>query len=251
MLGIAALLAPGLAGVPGSHPEVWMVVGALAGAMLAWLAWTRVVAYAAIAVALCVALVTLTPLIDSPVRSWIRRDPLPTSPLDAVVVLSSSVNRDGALDVSGVERLLSGLDLFRRTHARILITTRVVYRTRSRTITSDADQRRLIALAADTSVWRIAAPVHTTHDEALRTAELLVPATTRTIAVVTSPLHTRRACATFEGAGFRVVCAPSEERRYAANSLSSPMDRLRAFFDLLYERLGMIEYRARGWVRTK
>jgi uncharacterized SAM-binding protein YcdF (DUF218 family) len=228
-----------------------MVAGALVGALVAWLAWTRIVAYVAIAVASCVALVTLTPVIDGPVRSWIRRDPLPTAPLDAVAVLSASVNRDGALDVSGVERLLSGLDVFRRTHARLLITTRIVHRTRSRTITSDADQRRLIALATDTSVWRIVAPVHTTHDEALRTAELLAPASARTIAVVTSPLHTRRACATFEGVGFRVVCVPSEERRYAAYSLSGPMDRLRAFFDLLYERLGMIEYRTRGWVRTK
>jgi uncharacterized SAM-binding protein YcdF (DUF218 family) len=185
------------------------------------------------------------------VRSWIRRDPLPTASPDAVVVLSASVNRDGALDVSGAERLLSGLDVFRRTHARVLITTRVEHRARSRTITSDTDQRRVIALAADTSVWRIVAPVHTTHDEALRSAELLAPASARPIVVVTSPLHTRRACATFEAVGFRVACVPSEERRYAAYALSGPVDRLRAFFDLLYERLGMIEYRARGWVRTK
>jgi uncharacterized SAM-binding protein YcdF (DUF218 family) len=141
--------------------------------------------------------------------------------------------------------------VFQRSHARLLVTTRVEYRARTAKITSDADQRRLVALATDTTAWRIVAPVSTTHDEAMRTAELLAPANTRTIAVVTSPLHTRRACATFEGVGFSVVCVPSDERRYAAYTLPGPADRFDAFFDLLYERLGMIEYRARGWVRTK
>jgi Uncharacterized conserved protein len=191
---------------------------------------------------------TLTPIIDRPVATWIRRDSLPAAPLDAVVVLSSSVNRDGVLDVSGTERLLSGLAVWRRNHARLLITTRVSDRGSGHVVTSDADQRALIALGGDTLSWRIAAPAHTTHDEALRTAEMLAPARSRSIAVVTSPLHTRRACATFEALGFRVVCIPSGERRYAVYSLSGPRERLDAFFDWLYEQLGMVKYRTNGWI---
>lgn len=248
-LAATAVLLVDLPGIPGVHPMAYLVAGVIIGALVGEFQWTRVVAYFALSAALVTAALMLTPIVDAPVRSWIRRDSLPTMPLDAVVVLSSSVNRDGALDVSGVERLLSGLAVSRRNGARLLITTRVEDRRSDRVITSDADQRALIQLGGDTSAWRIAAPAHTTHDEAMRTAEILAPASSRTIAVVTSPLHTRRACATFEALGFHVVCVPSDERAYAMYSLPGPVDRVRAFFDWLYEQLAVIKYRSRGWIR--
>jgi uncharacterized SAM-binding protein YcdF (DUF218 family) len=167
-------------------------------------------------------------------------------PLDAVVVLSSSVNSDGVLDDAGTERLISGLELAKRTRPRLLVTTRVVDR---RPIDSDADQRALIRLGGDTAAWRVVAPAHTTHDEALRTAELMAPAASHTIAVVTSPMHSRRACATFEAVGFHVICAPSESRRFAIYSLGGPVARVRALSEYLYERLAVVEYRARGWLK--
>jgi len=237
-----------LPGIPGSHSTVYAVAGVVIGALVGQFQWTRAVAYLTLATTIMVAVLTLTPVVDGPVGSWIRRDSLPTTPLDAIVVLSSSVNRDGVLDVSGTERLLSGLAIWRRNHARLLITTRVEDRQGNRVITSDADQRALIQLGGDTSAWRIAAPAHTTHDEAMRTAEILAPATARTIAVVTSPLHTRRACATFETLGFHVVCVPSDERGYAVYSLPGSADRVRGFFDWLYEQLAMIKYKGRGWI---
>ena len=94
----------------------------------------------------------------------------------------------------------------------------------------------------------VVAPVHSTRDEALRTAALARRAGWRTVAVVTSPLHTRRACATFERVGLAVVCVPSEERSFALRHLRSPGDRLEAFGYWLYETLGWLEYRRRGWV---
>jgi uncharacterized SAM-binding protein YcdF (DUF218 family) len=248
LLVATALIIAGIPGIPGKHPGAYLVVGIMIGAVVGQFEWTRLVAYASLATAVALAAVTMTPIIDGPVSSWIRHDTLPPSPLDAVVVLSSSVNRDGVLDVSGTERLLSGLAVWRRNHARLLITTRVEDGGGGRIVTSDADQRALIELGGDISSWRIASPAHTTHDEALRTAELLAPASSRSIAVVTSPLHTRRACATFEALGFHVACIPSDERRYAVYALSGSGERFDAFFDWLYEQLGMIKYRMRGWV---
>ena len=248
LLAATALVVAEIPGIPGGHVRVYLAAGVVLGALVGWFGLFRLAAYSALAVAIVVALLTLTPIIDQPVATWIRHDSLPAAPLDAVVVLSSSVNRDGVLDVSGTERLLSGLAVWRHNHARLLITTRVSDRSGSRVTTSDADQRALIALGGDTLSWRIAAPAHTTHDEALRAAEMLAPAQSRTIAVVTSPLHTRRACATFEALGFHVVCIPSDERRYAIYSLSGPVERFDAFFDWLYEQLGMVKYRAKGWI---
>jgi uncharacterized SAM-binding protein YcdF (DUF218 family) len=248
LLVATALIIAGIPGIPGNHAGAYLVVGVMIGAVAGQFEWTRLIAYASLVAAVALATVTLTPIIDGPVSSWIRHDTLPPSPLDAVVVLSSSVNRDGVLDVSGTERLLSGLTVWRRNHARLLITTRVEDRGGGRTVTSDADQRALIQLGGDISAWRIAHPAHTTHDEALRTAEMLAPASSRSIAVVTSPLHTRRACATFEALGFHVVCIPSDERRYAVHALSGSAERFDAFFDWLYEQLGIIKYRTKGWV---
>jgi len=249
LLVATALIVVDIPGMPGNYAHANLISGVAIGALIGWFEQTRVVAYLSVVVAAVIALVTLTPILDRPVRSWIRHDSLPSTPLDAVVVLSSSVNRDGVLDVSGTERLLSGLTVWRRNHARLLITTRVDDRARGGIVTSDADQRAIVALGGDTTAWRVAAPAHTTHDEALRSAELLAPASSRSIAVVTSPLHTRRACATFEALGFHVVCIPSDERRYAVHSLPGSADRFDALFDWLYEQLGVIKYRSRGWIR--
>lgn len=249
LLAAMALIVAGLPGIPGNHANAYLLAGAVIGALAGQLEWTRGISFVCVAIAIVAALLTLTPLLDHTIASWIRRDELPSTPLDAVVVLSSSVNRDGVLDASGTERLLSGVGVWRRNHARLLITTRVEHRAPGGTITSDADQRALIQLGGDTSAWRIAAPAHSTHDEALRTAELLAPASSRSIAVVTTPLHTRRACATFETLGFHVTCIPSDERQYAVRSLPGPIDRFHALFDWLYEQLGMIKYRSHGWLR--
>jgi len=249
LLAAMALIVAGLPGIPGNHAYAYVLAGAVIGALAGQLEWGRGIASLSVAVAMVAALLTLTPLLDHTITSWIRSDELPPTPLDAVVVLSSSVNRDHVLDASGTERLVSGIGVWRRNHARLLITTRVEHRAPTGIISSDADQRFLIQLGGDTSAWRIVAPAHTTHDEAVRTAELLAPASSHAIAVVTSPLHTRRACATFEALGFHVTCIPSDERQYAIRSLPGPIDRFHALFDWLYEQLGMIKYRSRGWLR--
>ena len=69
------------------------------------------------------------------------------------------------------------------------------------------------------------------------------------IVVVTAPIHSRRACATFERAGLTVACRPAEERKFAVESLPSPGDRILAFREWLYERVAWAVYRWRGWVR--
>jgi hypothetical protein len=44
------------------------------------------------------------------------------------------------------------------------------------------------------------------------------------------------------------VCVPSEEWTYSFGNPDSMTDRMRAFFDYIYERLGTLKYRSRGWV---
>jgi uncharacterized SAM-binding protein YcdF (DUF218 family) len=247
-LGALASFACLMAGLPviASHAAITLGAGIALG-LLAALTARRMVAMIVVAMVLFLAAVTLTPVLRAPVQRWIRRDSIPSMRIDAVVVLSSSVSADSVLDPIATERLVSGLEFMRHHAVGMLVTTRPAASRHDRRPVSDRDQRTLIAFAGDTTRWREVGPVRTTREEALRTAELLSPAAHRTIAVVTSPLHTRRACGAFERVGFRVVCVPSTERMYAIYSFSGVRGRLLAIADWVYERLGMIEYRARGW----
>ena len=244
-----ALVAASMPVLPGSNAELAALGIALAGALVAVLVPLRWIAAVAAVAAVVLFMLTFTPLTAARVHAWIRRDPPPTSAPDAVVVLSTTITVDGVLDATGTTRLLSGLEVMRETGARVLVTTRPSQASSASMGTAMHDYQRLIGLAGDTSGWRSVGPVATTHDEALATAQLLAPAATHSIVVVTSPLHARRACATFENVGFRVTCWPADERRYALYMFSGLRTRLAATVDWLYERAATIEYRWRGWIR--
>ena len=243
-----ALVASNMPLLPGSDVKTACVVAALLGALIAAAVPVRWIAVIAAAVAVMLLIVTFTPLTGGRVHSWIRRDPPPARTPDAVVVLSTTISVDGLLDATGTTRLLSALEVMRQTGARMLVTTRPRSALAGSLGAAMQDYQRLIGLAGDTSRWRVVGPVATTHDEAVATSKLLAPAAARSIVVVTSPLHTRRACAAFEAVGFAVTCWPSDERRYALQTFSGVRTRLAATVDLLYERAAAIEYRWRGWI---
>jgi uncharacterized SAM-binding protein YcdF (DUF218 family) len=237
-------------GFSNRHTEGVLAVGVIVGALTVVCGWGRWFGYIAIALALMSIPVTCTGFTLGPTTRWIRRDPIPETPLDAVVVLSGAIDDWGYLNGTALSRLIGGMELMQRNHAHLFITTRVSHADgRGGVATSDDDQRAIVSLGIDTSMWRIAYPASTTHDEAMRTASILAPASAHTIAVVTSPLHSRRACAVFEGVGFRVICAPSTEREYDIRTQHGVYDRARALSDYAYERLGMVKYRALGWIR--
>ena len=242
--GIILMGLPELAGVPGTWGLlVAAVVGALLGLTpLKHLLWV----YAGL-VMLLLLLVGFTPLFVGPMLSWPRRDLVAPPPPDAVVVLSGTVSADSLLDPEATDRLLSGLGLARQWHRPLVIST-VVMRYGSMPVNSISDQRRLIGLAGDSVTVYSVDSVHNTHDEAVAAARLAAGKGWRSVAVVTAPMHSRRACAAFEAAGLRVACLPAESRDIEMSALREPADRLRAFGQWVYERLGWIEYRWRGWI---
>jgi uncharacterized SAM-binding protein YcdF (DUF218 family) len=192
--------------------------------------------------------IATTPAIVAPARRWVRNDPLPRTPVDAVVVLTGGLTADSSLGTAGTERLLSGLDLVRAGVAPRIVTTRVRGIFHGRVINTDAGQRRLVHLAGLDSVWTVVDSVPSTRGEALRTAQLLFPSGKRTVAVVTSPMHTRRACATFEGVGFKVTCVAAKGLQFSIVNSMSQEDRLDAFREYVYEHVGMLKYRMKGWL---
>lgn len=198
------------------------------------------------AFALLIVVVAYTPVIRGPAHRLIRTDPL--VPVDAVAVLSSNVNDDGLLDRQGTDRVLTGAELVRNGVSRNLVLTRINGWHNGEESSSDADQNRLVmAIAPQATIFRVG-PVENTRSEAMHVAALAREKGWKRVALVTSPLHSVRACAVFEKVGVAVMCVPAIARDLAVHSLNSAADRLRAFQLWLYERLAGAEYRRRGWL---
>lgn len=200
----------------------------------------------AASLALMIVIVAYTPIVRAPAQKFMRLDPVGV--VDAVVVLSSSVSDDQLLDQQGTDRLLTGLQLVKQGVSRNLVVTRLRLSGSEETLFSVYDQIRLYKLAGSPGQL-ITTPFTTnTHDEALATKQIAVRKGWRRVAVVTSPTHTRRACAAFEKAGLSVVCVPALSRDVAMGTLTRSGDRLRAFQLWLYESLATSEYARRGWI---
>lgn len=220
------------------------LVGALLGATrLRPLLW----ASAGIIALLCI-VVAYTELAPTLARPLIRRDPLPLR-VDAIAVLSAGFTPDGMMRSQTLDRLLAGLALARRGVSRTLLISRESGSYRGKVISDSADQQGILALAQPAGRIVFVDSVFNTRTEALRMKSIAQAHGWSTIAVVTSPMHTRRACATFEAVGFKVVCVPADVRESGLYEGSSGRDRLRAFGSWLYETFASSSYRRRGWIR--
>jgi uncharacterized SAM-binding protein YcdF (DUF218 family) len=222
---------------------VCVAIGAVAGSIL------RVAAVAVLPAVLLIVylLVAYSPVVAWRAPAWVRADSL-LAQADAVVVLSADVMSDSTLNARGFDRLLTGVELMERGTAPRIVTSRVAERYGAGVVNSDADQRRALALGRVSARWDVIGNAHSTHDEAVGAARLLLPAGARSIVVVTSPMHTRRACAVFEAVGFTVACRPAWEHAAVTRHPETPHDRLAAFRELAYEELAMVKYRWKGWV---
>jgi uncharacterized SAM-binding protein YcdF (DUF218 family) len=231
-----------LAGLDGLVPSI------LLGAALGWLGWRIVPLGALTALCLLLVVVAYTPIIVGPARSLIREDPLPAK-ADAVMVLSAGVNDDGTISHRATDNLLKGLELVNRGVAPILVVSREAYIINGKLVSSRQDQERIVSLTpGGVSKLVVAGVTHSTHDEAMRARDLFRARNWKRIVLVTSPMHTRRACATFEKAGVVVSCAPSNTRALAVRTMAPGDDRVGAFQAWLYELAGTLRYRQLGWL---
>ena len=190
--------------------------------------------------------VAYTTVVVKPAQQLVRSDSLPAS-ADAVVALSGGINADGYLTQQGADRTLKAVELVTIGVAPVLLFTREEKKIGSAMTTSEEDQRRIASIGR---VERMLTTrrVRSTRDEALAVASVARHRGWKRIVLVTSPFHSRRACATFEKAGLTVSCVPSDSRDVALRSMRHAHDRLAAFGLLLYETAGTLRYRQAGWL---
>jgi uncharacterized SAM-binding protein YcdF (DUF218 family) len=191
--------------------------------------------------------ITDTPTMGQIANRWVRDDGPPVQQ-DAIVVLSGYVQRDSAIGAEATERLLYAIELYRAGVAPRLVTSRVRADDSGVSRSSTIDQARLLTLTSATAGWIELDSVSSTRDEAIRAAAVLLPLGATKIAVVTSPFHTRRACAVYEAVGFTVSCQPARERAIVTRHPINSETRLAAFGEYVYERFGAIKYRWKGWL---
>ncbi|HEU4747593.1 MAG TPA: YdcF family protein [Gemmatimonadaceae bacterium] len=219
------------------------VVGAVIGpTRLRALLWL-----AAIPLTLVILAVIYTPLVSRLADPLVRRDQVPAG-VDAIAALSQGMTPAGLMRSGTLDRLLSALTLAKQMRASALLVSVERRKLAGQPVSDSADVRAVVAAHAPPTDVIFVDSVLTTRTEALRMRQVAWPRGWRTIAVVTSPLHTRRACATFEAVGFKVVCVPAVSREHIVPGAATPRDRLRTFRGWIYETFAAATYRSNGWI---
>jgi uncharacterized SAM-binding protein YcdF (DUF218 family) len=218
------------------------IPGAAAGAVLAGFGWNRLLRATVAATAVLWLAAAFTPLTAWVVKPLVR-DERPVA-ADAVVVLGSRLQMAGEPTSTALSRMLRALELVHAGHSTRIVVTEAAPPAPSH---AQATRRQLERLGLAAEVESLG-PVRSTREEALQTAALCRENGWQKLLVVTSPTHSRRACAALEAAGMRVVCVPARESDADLDTLDRPAERLEAFRLAIHEWLGLGLYRARGWV---
>jgi uncharacterized SAM-binding protein YcdF (DUF218 family) len=163
---------------------------------------------------------------------------------DAIVVLGGGVNRGRYLTLSSSHRLVRGVQLYHEGKAQ-----KIVF---SGGLSQKAGVAEGAVLAQEAR--RMQVPLENilteknsqrTHEQAIETKKILDPLRWKSIILVTSYTHMKRAVLCFEQAGFKVYPASADPvERYA----SGPLERIDLFGEIIHEYGGMIYYRVKGWI---
>jgi len=217
-----------------------IVIGLLLGSWaLRWM-------YIALAVLMTVAAIGIwSPLVPRLAAPFMRSDTPNLSNVDAVFVFSGRVTSRGLVSGEAIDRLLTGIALRAKRPELPLIVS--VQRSPDRPLLSSMpDQRFLIGLVPAAGPVEWIDSVASTRDEAVRLSRRAFQARWKRVALVTSPMHTRRACATVEALGLDVTCVMAPWR-VAGWPARTPGDRMILMQRLVYESLAWAQYRITGW----
>ncbi len=220
-----------------------IVIGAIIAPTLAgFLLWWFLFAFTGLHL-----LISFTPVVRPMISPFVRSDS-PAPDAQAIIVLSGGMNDEGRISGQALSRLISAMELVHERNIPSLALSVTHEVRKGRTFSSEADQRALVRLGAPQADLRFVNDVFSTRDEALTFAALARTHGWESIVVVTSPLHSARACAAIQREGLRVECHPADLREYSLMHLNLPENRRKAFGDVLYESAAWLLYKARGWM---
>lgn len=163
---------------------------------------------------------------------------------DLVVVLGGGVDQGRYLTVLSSHRMLRGIQLYFEGRAKkILFSGGIVGRkTVSEASVMNQEARRLRVPPEDILLEKKS---KNTHDQAIEVKKIVEPLQMKSILLVTSFSHMKRALMVFEQLGFKVYPAFADPYEKYTNE---PLVRLSLFPKLVKEYGGIVYYKARGWI---
>ncbi len=217
----------------------------LAGLLLG--RWMLRAMYIALAVVMTVAAIGIwSPLVPQLAAPFVRSETPDLTKVDAVFVFSGAVTSRGLVHGEAIDRLLTGIALRAKRPELPLMLSVIRSADRPRSLSSMPDQKALVALVPATGPLEWIDSVASTRDEAVRLSRRAFQARWKRVALVTSPMHSRRACATVEAMGLAVTCIVAPWR-VAGWPPRTTTDRIMLLRRLVYESLAWAQYRITGW----
>jgi uncharacterized SAM-binding protein YcdF (DUF218 family) len=222
---------------------ILLPIGAAIGAVCVSTRLRRPFYFVTLGLALLWLAVSYGPVSRMLLPGLVRSDAL--RPADAVLVLATRMQSDGDPTSAQLSRLFRGLELVKDGLAPRLIISELPGPYAAQRPFAEAMLRRF-----DPEVELVVlSGVLNTHDEAVKAADYLKALGLKRIIVTTSPTHTFRGAALLEALGLDVIATPSRETRFDIETLDRPEERLMSFGSIIHERLGILVYRYRGWIR--
>ncbi|RPJ40672.1 MAG: YdcF family protein [Deltaproteobacteria bacterium] len=163
---------------------------------------------------------------------------------DAIVVLGGGVNKGRYLTQESSHRLVRGVQLYHEGKAeKIIFSGGLSQKGGVAEGAVLAQEARRMQIPTENIL--IEKNSRRTHEQAVETKKITDPLRWKSVILVTSYTHMKRAVLCFEQAGFKVYPTPADPvERYAAG----PLERIDLFGKILHEYGGMIYYRIKGWI---
>lgn len=192
--------------------------------------------------ALLIGIVFHTPLI------WFLAKPLvvrsPAESADVIVVFAGGVGESGQADARYQERVKQAVELFQQGYA-----PRILFMSGYTWTFQEADIMRALAKALEVPETAILTEkrVRDTHDYVLRAREQALHYGWKSILLVTSHYHTRRATLTFvrNAPELKVIPIPVLESSYYDRGSGITPSQIRS---ILHEMIGIVVYWIKGWI---
>lgn len=167
---------------------------------------------------------------------------------DAIVVLGAGVTESGWPGKFSLERTVKGVILYKQGYANTIIF--------SGGWDHDgyiSSAKAMLQVAEDLGVPKQAIlyedKSHDTYENALFTSEILKEHKLNSVILVTSASHMRRSALVFNKLGISVYPAPAEEKLCKPElSWRSKIHNFSIMYQVLYETLGGLKYKANGWI---
>jgi uncharacterized SAM-binding protein YcdF (DUF218 family) len=217
------------------------------GSLMGFSSITRQIQYGIASVfAVVIVTCTLTPILE-PIASWLDVGEQPRRS-DVIVILGSNLHcESGDLSSAALSRLERGLELWQQGYSETITLTDG--EPDATCPSFEAAQRRTIGRLFPDGGPKIVVleKMQTTRTEAEAVAREAKTRGWKSILVVTSATHTRRARATFRDVGLRAIAVSSQEPKFDSG-MRYPSDRFLSLMQISREILGLFKYRSQGWM---